>query len=112
MLRRASYDPGAGRFTQADPYPANLLGPSRYAYAGCNPTNFVDPTGLSHCSVVDTVFAGFGAVGSAGLFLFSVGASPFSGGRRLDQRGVTADDFRPRHTYSPLAAERLAYASR
>jgi RHS repeat-associated protein len=38
-----------GRFYQPDPHPDSLIGPSRYAYAGCNPANFVDPTGTSHC---------------------------------------------------------------
>jgi RHS repeat-associated protein len=44
------YDPHNGRFTQQDNLhfigdPANG---NRYAYAGCNPTNYTDPTGLKH----------------------------------------------------------------
>jgi RHS repeat-associated protein len=45
---RRFYDPNLGRFTQQDDL--NTIGdPSkgnRYAYAGCNPTNNIDPTGL------------------------------------------------------------------
>jgi RHS repeat-associated protein len=36
------HDPSLGRFTQRDPSGKDLP----YAYAGCNPTNHVDPTGL------------------------------------------------------------------
>ena len=39
------YNPELGRFTQRDPSGKDLP----YAYAGCNPTNNTDPTGL--CSV-------------------------------------------------------------
>jgi RHS repeat-associated protein len=41
-LRARYYDPATGRFLNEDPLP--LL--QRYAYAGNNPSNFVDPTGL------------------------------------------------------------------
>ena len=44
------YQPGTGRFTQLDPHPKKLLSANRYAYAGCNPANFTDPSGLDHCS--------------------------------------------------------------
>jgi RHS repeat-associated protein len=44
------YQPGSGRFTQLDPLPSSVVTLNRYAYAGCNPTNFIDPSGLSHCS--------------------------------------------------------------
>ncbi|MDQ2785080.1 MAG: hypothetical protein M3Y58_08765 [Chloroflexota bacterium] len=42
------YDPARGRFTQLDP-----LG-HRYVYAGNNPANFVDPTGLDGCDPGNT----------------------------------------------------------
>ena len=42
------YQPGTGRFTQQDPLPKSVMTTNRYAYAGSNPTNFVDPTGLDH----------------------------------------------------------------
>ncbi|MBA2570926.1 MAG: RHS repeat-associated core domain-containing protein [Chloroflexi bacterium] len=43
------YQPASGRFTQLDPNPNELLSVNRYAYTGCNPTSYTDPTGLSHC---------------------------------------------------------------
>jgi len=43
-LRARYYDPGIGRFVTQDPLPMGNL----YAYAGNNPVNFVDPSGL-HC---------------------------------------------------------------
>jgi len=41
-LRTRYYDPAIGRFLSQDPLPSGNL----YAYAGNNPTNFTDPTGL------------------------------------------------------------------
>ncbi|HYM15230.1 MAG TPA: RHS repeat-associated core domain-containing protein [Dehalococcoidia bacterium] len=41
-LRARAYDPALGRFLQRDPLPFV----QRYAYAGDNPANLVDPTGL------------------------------------------------------------------
>jgi RHS repeat-associated protein len=46
------YDPAIGRFIQADsivPYPENVLGYDRYAYAANNPIRFIDPTGHWWC---------------------------------------------------------------
>ncbi len=40
------YGPASGRFTQLDPLPSSILDVNRYAYAGCNPVNATDPTGL------------------------------------------------------------------
>jgi RHS repeat-associated protein len=45
------YHPSAGRFTQQDPLGSSVLKPNRYAYAGCNPANRVDPTGLWYCDL-------------------------------------------------------------
>ena len=42
------YQPSAGRFTQFDPLPESVMLPNRYEYAGCNPSNYVDPSGLVH----------------------------------------------------------------
>jgi RHS repeat-associated protein len=42
------YHQPTGRFTQLDPLPESILDINRYAYAGCNPVKFVDPTGLDH----------------------------------------------------------------
>jgi RHS repeat-associated protein len=39
------YDPSTGRYLTPDPLGA-ASGPNRYAYAGDNPVNFVDPTGM------------------------------------------------------------------
>jgi RHS repeat-associated protein len=59
------YDPDLGRFTQRDPSGKDLP----YAYAGCDPVNNTDPTGLDTCSqltaaatVLGLVAAGFGVV--------------------------------------------------
>ncbi len=48
------YQPSSGRFTQQDPLPDSILSFNRYAYAGCNPSNNVDPSGLSWTDVADT----------------------------------------------------------
>ncbi|MDP9316439.1 MAG: hypothetical protein M3R24_37225 [Chloroflexota bacterium] len=47
------YQSSSGRFTQQDPLPDSILSFNRYAYAGCNPTNNIDPTGLDWASVID-----------------------------------------------------------
>jgi RHS repeat-associated protein len=48
------YDPALGRWTQRDPLTGSLMDPkslNRYAYAGCDPVNNVDPSGtLSDCA--------------------------------------------------------------
>ena len=46
------YQPASGRFTQLDPLPKMLVTNNRYAYAGCNPANYIDPTGLDHIDEV------------------------------------------------------------
>jgi len=50
------YQPTSGRFTQMDPLPESVMLPNRYEYAGCNPSNFVDPSGL-HADCVNSVAA-------------------------------------------------------
>jgi RHS repeat-associated protein len=48
-LRARYYDPELGRFLTRDPLPGSTLDPqsqNRYAYAGNNPVNRTDPTGL------------------------------------------------------------------
>jgi RHS repeat-associated protein len=62
----ARYDqPASGRFTQLDPLPRSLISANRYAYAGCNPANFTDPTGLSHCNNWQILSYGLAAVGGS-----------------------------------------------
>ncbi len=61
------YQPSTGRFTQLDPLPKNLISVNRYAYAGCNPTNFVDPSGLDACEPA-ALLAASGYVTFAGTF--------------------------------------------
>jgi len=78
------YQPAAGRFTQFDPLPESVMLPNRYEYAGCNPSNFVDPSGLHHdpCAastknLIGTAIgfgAAYGAWGTA-TFAFVVGGS-------------------------------------
>ncbi len=58
------YQPGNGRFTQIDPLPQSLISVNRFAYAGCNPSNFMDRTGLDER---DAVACAFGAIGGATL---------------------------------------------
>ncbi len=40
------YGAAMGRFTQADSLGKSIFTANRYAYAGCNPTNYADPVGL------------------------------------------------------------------
>ncbi|GIF75450.1 RHS repeat-associated core domain-containing protein [Asanoa siamensis] len=81
------YDPALGRFSQRDPSGQDLP----YGYAGCNPVNNTDPTGLSwQCALAEySTFAlagaifgalGFGVGGPAGATIgFIVGTSVFGG---------------------------------
>jgi len=101
------YQPAAGRFTQMDPLPESVMLPNRYEYAGCNPSNFVDPSGLNYaCAsaqwnvgaatlsmlgsytalalaatfVASPITLGVGAIVGAGLVLASTGAWMVSAG--------------------------------
>lgn len=76
------YDPDLGRWTQQDAI-QNLLQPTqanRYAYVGCNPANYVDPTGLSHCDASSTVAAGLIGLGSTLGASILIGGTIISGG--------------------------------
>jgi RHS repeat-associated protein len=42
------YQPGTGRFTQLDPLACTISTGQRYGYAGGNPVNYTDPSGLWH----------------------------------------------------------------
>jgi RHS repeat-associated protein len=44
-LGQRTYAPEFGRFTTLDPLAASVTDLNRYAYASCNPANFIDPTG-------------------------------------------------------------------
>jgi RHS repeat-associated protein len=60
------YDPDLGRWTQQDAI-QNLMQPpqaNRYVYVGCNPANFVDPTGTQALEACATGALG-GIVGGA-----------------------------------------------
>jgi len=73
------YDPDLGRWTQQDAL-QNLLQPAqanRYAYVGCNPTNYTDPSGLFG----ETIDFGAFECDSVGLGL---GLGLFLGGFALD----------------------------
>jgi RHS repeat-associated protein len=73
------YDPNTGRFTQQDNL-TFLVDPARanrYAYAGCNPVNYVDPTGEDF-SLCSTGFFLIGAGASIGL-----AAAPLTAGVSL-----------------------------
>ncbi|GAA2864708.1 hypothetical protein Acy02nite_14240 [Actinoplanes cyaneus] len=67
------YDPGLGRFSQRDPSGRDLP----YAYAGANPANNTDPTGLDNDSMANDAF-GLLAGGLIGLGV-SAFASMFVG---------------------------------
>jgi RHS repeat-associated protein len=41
------YQPGTGRFTQADPLPSSVFTANRYGYTPGNPANYADPSGLA-----------------------------------------------------------------
>ena len=65
-------DPGAGRFVSVDPLWGNISEPAtlhKYGYAGSDPVNNVDPSGL-----LFTITAALASIGFAALFLVSCGA--------------------------------------
>ena len=93
------YQPSTGRFTQLDPHPGKLLDINRYAYAGCNPVNYSDPSGLSHCNLV-TMFAAAGGflVGQAGaiagtLALANIFSSAAAAGTAVTLGAIAAPAF-------------------
>ncbi|MCI4658080.1 RHS repeat-associated core domain-containing protein [Cryobacterium zhongshanensis] len=57
------YDATTGRFTQTDPAGKEA---NPYSYAGCNPVNANDPTGLSDGAAISKAAAIGGIAGAAG----------------------------------------------
>ena len=56
-LRQRFYTPSSGRFTRRDTYEGVATSPitlHKYAYGGANPTNTIDPSGLSFLFLNDT----------------------------------------------------------
>lgn len=56
-LRNRDYDPALGRFLSRDPL-GLLAGNNLFAYCRNNPTNFLDPMGLSRKSGIDLLLSG------------------------------------------------------
>jgi RHS repeat-associated protein len=73
------YQPASG-FTQLDPHPGQLLTVNRFAYTGCNPTNYTDPTGLSHCHPLVAIATALGFIGELVLLVqaWGVAAAAFA----------------------------------
>lgn len=71
------YQPATGRFTQPDPLPASVLTINRYADAGGNPVNFVDPVDL---------LLGVGEYGPSTPFLAASAAVRVGGWDRVGHR--------------------------
>ena len=99
------YQLAAGRFTQLDPLPESVMLPNRYEYANCNPSNFVDPSGLT-CSSAEkglisssrqTAFAiatiGY-AIATAGIggILIAAGVAAFMGYGQLGATEAYVDE--------------------
>jgi RHS repeat-associated protein len=77
------YDPTIGRFTQPDPSGQES---HPYAYAGCNPINGKDPTGLDFgtaCAVTAGVLGGISFAAGAVVFVAGAVATPVTGGGSL-----------------------------
>jgi RHS repeat-associated protein len=62
-----TYQYAWARFTTLDPLPASITHLNRYAYAGCNPANLVDPTGTQSCLLVLGELAVLGTVAALGF---------------------------------------------
>jgi len=88
------YQPAAGRFTQFDPLPESVMLPNRYEYAECNPSNYVDPSGLAVCTprqaVRDTIVGVATVVASVGVIL---GLGAVTGGGAAVAAAIGAQAF-------------------
>jgi uncharacterized protein RhaS with RHS repeats len=81
------FDPAQGRFTQFDPSGQES---NPYAYAGCNPINASDPTGLkckrgasTASNVLGAISLGAAVTGLVAGGAASAAAAPFTGGLSL-----------------------------
>lgn len=87
------YDPATGRWTQTDPVnqPLDERGWNRYPYAGGDPINFTDPTGLFSLRCV------LGAIGGIGVAIVgvSIGVVTVAHGLRLAISSVRFGPFAP-----------------
>ncbi|WP_043429301.1 RHS repeat-associated core domain-containing protein [Arthrobacter sp. FB24] len=82
------YNPYRGRFTQPDPSNQEA---NRYAYAGCNPINSTDPSGLASQECI-------GQAGQSGAALFvamfaAMAVITLTGGAALAAAGVAISTF-------------------
>jgi uncharacterized protein RhaS with RHS repeats len=91
-LRARFYQPETGRFISRDPLDGDIFSPPslhKYVYAGCDPVNKVDPSGLFFC--VSDRFSGQAVHDYIGRDFVASGPGRFSDqsiGRTLGLRGL------------------------
>jgi RHS repeat-associated protein len=93
------YDPSLGRWTQRDAFAGHLASPktiNRYAYAGCNPTNHVDPSGLQYMDIPIEACRGFWVfigltVGLYGTLISAAGLAAYTFGAVGSIEGIFID---------------------
>jgi RHS repeat-associated protein len=111
--RARYYDSATGRFANEDPSQL-LAGINMYVYAGGNPTNLIDPSGLAaQCKDVAEL-AGLGT--DSGLlarliYLESTGANIFFQNRKQDMQNIGDDYLRERNAVAATVFNRLNNSS-